>query len=327
MSSENNRLEKNKFLKAIERFQLPCNGRVIVAVSGGADSVALLWFFKSFWGGKTIAAHIEHGIRGAESRKDADYVAKLTRDWGIECIVDNVDVPALAEKGESIEMAARRLRYSFLESVYKRYSACGVALGHNRNDVAETVLLNIFRGTGARGMVGIPRQRGVFFRPLLDFSKDSLREILVRNGINWREDATNDENNYLRNKLRNIIIPQIENTINSQAVEHLASLSEEMNYWREKEEQIGRDLLKSLCHEKSGGEKYFNIKEVRRLGVDDIKILIRAIGRMYEFRVLSRHRIDILSSLLKRSGKFTFQWQKNVTINAEAGELVFVVQK
>jgi tRNA(Ile)-lysidine synthase len=230
MSYESNRLEKEKFLKAISSFGIARTERIIVAVSGGADSVALLWLFRSFWSGEIIAAHVEHGIRGVDSRNDADFVSQLASQWGIECVVDYIDVPNLALKGESIEMAARRLRYCFLEDVYKRYSAYGVALGHNRNDTAETVLLNIFRGTGVRGLVGIPKRRGVFFRPLLGFSRSSLRSMLVRNGINWREDSTNDENIYLRNKLRNVIIPLVEESINSRVIEHIASLSNEMNY-------------------------------------------------------------------------------------------------
>ncbi|MCL1875438.1 MAG: tRNA lysidine(34) synthetase TilS [Synergistaceae bacterium] len=327
MSSEHNRLDGIKFIKALESFQLPDDGRVVVAVSGGADSVALLWFFKSFWSGEIIVAHVEHGIRGSDSREDAEFVAKLARDWGVECVIGHFDVPAQAEKGESIEMAARRVRYRFLEDMHVKYSACGVALGHNRNDTAETLLLNIFRGTGLRGMAGIPRQRGAFFRPLLGFTRDSLRSVLARNGIAWREDATNDENYYLRNKLRNIIIPQIEEAVNSQVVEHLASLSEEMSFWREKEEQIGKDLFSSLCHETPTGEKTFSIKEIRRQSASDIGILMREAGRMLNLRALSRHRIEVLSDLIRRSGKFAFQWEKNATIYAEDGELVFVIEK
>jgi tRNA(Ile)-lysidine synthase len=327
MLRESNKLEKEKFLKAIEQFKLSRTERVIVAVSGGADSVALLWLFRSFWSGEIIAAHVEHGIRGEDSLKDAEFVSKLTLECGIECVVGHINVPRLAEQGESLEMAARRLRYCFLEDVHKKYSAYGVALGHNRNDVAETVLLNIFRGTGVRGLVGIPRQRGVFFRPLLEFSRNSLRSMLVRNGIKWCEDSTNNENQYLRNVLRNVIIPQIEDSVNSQAVEHIASLSEEMSFWREKEEQIGRALLNSLCQEKPGGERFFSIEKIRRLSGEDVRILIREIGRELDIRSLSRQRTEILSDLIKRSGRFTFQWQKNVTIYAEAGELVFVVRK
>ena len=326
MSCGDSRAESKKFLRAIEEFDLPRNGRVVVAVSGGADSVALLWLFRSFWSGETIAAHVEHGLRGEDSRKDAEFVSKLASDWGIECVAGHIDVPALAEKGESMEMAARRLRYRFFEDVCKKYSACGVALGHNRNDTAETVLLNIFRGTGVRGLVGIPRRRGIYFRPLLGFSRDSLRSMLVRNGIEWREDATNDENYYLRNRLMNVIIPLIESSMNSQAVEHLASLSEEMSLWREKEEQIGKALLDSLCREK-GGEKNFSIREIRRLAPEDIKILIRETGRALGLRSLSRRRTEILSDLIKRSGKFTFQWQSNAAVCAKAGELVWIIEK
>jgi len=154
-----------------------------------------------------------------------------------------------------------------------------------------------------------------------------LRSLLARNGINWREDSTNDENQYLRNQLRNVIIPLIEKSVNSQVIEHIASLSEEMNYWREKEEQIGSALISSLCREKPTGEKFFYIKEIRRLSGEDMKILIREIGRTLDIRSLSRQRTELLSDLIKRSGKFEFQWQKNVTICAKTGELVFVVQK
>ena len=327
MSYKSNGLEKEKFLKAIEQFGLERTERIIVAVSGGADSVALLWLFRSCWSGEIIAAHIEHGIRGADSRNDAEFVSALASQWGIECVINHIDVPNLTLKGESLEMAARRLRYCFLEDVYKKYSAYGVALGHNRNDAAETVLLNIFRGTGVRGLVGIPKRRGVFFRPLLGFSRRSLRSMLARNGINWREDSTNDENLYLRNKLRNVIIPLIEKSVNSQVIEHIASLSEEMNFWKEKEEQIGRDLLDSLCHEKPNGEKFIIIKEIRQLSGEDMKILIHEIGRAFDIRSLSRQRTEILVDLIRRSGKFAFQWQKNATIYAKTGELVFVVQK
>ncbi|MCL2147322.1 MAG: tRNA lysidine(34) synthetase TilS [Synergistaceae bacterium] len=327
MLYEKNRLEKEKFLNAVHHFGLQGAERVIVAVSGGADSVALLWLFKSYWNGEIIAAHIEHGIRGFASRKDAEFVSKLASQWGIECVVEYIDVPGLALKGESIEMAARRLRYCFLEDVYKSYSAYGVALGHNRNDTVETVLLNIFRGTGVRGLVGIPERRGVFFRPLLGFARRTLRSMLVRNGIKWREDSTNYESLYLRNKLRNVIIPLIQNSFNSQVVDHIAALSEEMNFWREKEEQIGRDLLNSLCHEKPTGAIFFNIKEIRLLSEGEMKILIREIGRILDIKSLNRQRTKLLSDLIKRSGRFEFQWQKNVTIYAKTGELVFVVQK
>jgi tRNA(Ile)-lysidine synthase len=151
--------------------------------------------------------------------------------------------------------------------------------------------------------------------------------LLLNNGVNWREDATNDENHYTRNKIRNVIIPLVNDTVNSQVVEHLASLSEEMSFWRDKEEQIGVALFNSLCHESSVGERYFYIREIRRLGIEDIRILIREIGRTLDIRSLSRQRTEILSDLIKRSGKFVFQWQKSVTVYAEAGKLVWVVQK
>lgn len=304
---------KKKFLLGSRDYR----GDVIVAVSGGADSVALLWFFKQFWDRKIIVAHAEHGLRGLASVQDADFVRELAQKWGFECVVRNLDTLQNKQKGESVEMAARRLRYGFLEEICRERS-CRAALGHNRDDVAETVLMNIFRGTGVRGLAGIPRERGVFFRPLLDFSHEELCGILRARKIEWREDATNSENNYLRNKIRNVLLPQIKRDINARAVEHIASLADEMRVVREREEMRGTEILENLGRD----EKKFSIKKLRALADDDIKIFIREVGRRMNLRALSRERTENLTKLIRTSGRFIFQWEKNVEFVAQNGLLI-----
>lgn len=307
---------RQKFLDAIDF--IPRTSRVVVAVSGGADSVALLWMFRSFWGGEVVAAHAEHGIRGSESLKDAEFVAALAKKLGVECVVRHLDVPNSLLKGESVEMGARRLRYEFLEKICAENEAFGVALGHNRDDVAETFLLNLFRGTGVRGLAGIPFKRGVFFRPLLGFSHEELCELLREHGLEWREDATNFENDYLRNKIRNILLPAIKKEINPRVAEHIVGTAEDMSFFRSLEEAEGERILQKISAN-SPDTKKFDLKKIRALGDWEIKFFLRELARKNNIKTLSRERTNELVSLLRRSGRFVFQWQKNFVLIARDG--------
>ena len=120
----------------------------------------------------------------------------------------------MREKGESFEMAGRRARYEHFEETARRYSLPFIAVGHNADDVVETQLLNLARGTGLAGLRGIPERRGNVIRPVIDFTRAELRALLAENGVPWRDDATNDESDYMRNKIRNILIPWIKDNLN-----------------------------------------------------------------------------------------------------------------
>ena len=184
--------------------------KIIIAVSGGGDSVALLWLMRAFYPGEVIAAHVNHCIRGLEADQDERFVKDFAAELNLKFISVKINVPELKLKAESLEEAARRLRYEWLIENANKFDACGIALGHNRDDLAETVLFNILRGTGIRGSVGIPERRGLFFRPLLGLSRDFLREILRARNISWREDSTNqDVNISSRNFIRLELMPLI----------------------------------------------------------------------------------------------------------------------
>lgn len=185
--------------------------RVLAAVSGGADSVALMHLLRGAAareGFELFAAHYEHGIRGEESRGDADFVSRLCEDLGVPLSMGAGDVPLYArEHGMGLELAARELRYAFLKDVKAELNADTIALAHHMDDQAETVMMHILRGSGLRGLVGMRARQGDIARPLLGVGKAELIDYLTENHVAWREDSTNAVADTPRNRLRLTILP------------------------------------------------------------------------------------------------------------------------
>ncbi|MDR2179370.1 MAG: tRNA lysidine(34) synthetase TilS [Synergistaceae bacterium] len=295
---------------------------VVLAVSGGGDSMALLWLFRTFYEGKVVVAHLEHGIRGKDSLSDACFVEEMAVRWKLEAEIRRLDVPAMLQRGESLETGARRLRYEFLESAARKYDACGVALGHNREDVAETVLFNLLRGSGVRGVAGMSERRGIFVRPLIHCSRGFLRALLTYRGVQWREDLSNSNNSYTRNFIRNELLPLAEK-VNGKAIDHLAAFAEEMRYYCEEEEVSGAALLEAVKIDdgnpregKNGEKNLWNIdrEKLRTLSPRERVLLTREIGRRLEIPTLSRDRSHRLACLMEGRGPFEFQWGEGVSV-------------
>ena len=178
-----------------------------VALSGGADSVALLWVLRSLAPRLEIrlrAAHFHHGIRGEEADRDAEFCRRLCAEWEIPFSLGRGDAPARAAKtGESLEEAARVLRYAYLLE-----AAPGkLATAHNADDNAETVLLHLLRGSGPRGLGGIPPRRDRIVRPLLSCTRAEIEALLAREGLPHVEDSSNAADDCLRNRLRHQVMP------------------------------------------------------------------------------------------------------------------------
>ncbi len=198
---------------------------VLAAVSGGADSVCLLFLlaeWKEKLGIRLAAFHLNHGLRGDEAYQDEESVRALCERLAIPLKVERKDVAAYAkEKGMSVEEAGRSLRYACLERAAGELSLNRIATAHHKDDQAETVLMNLFRGGGLAGLAGIPSVRGNIIRPLLEVSRQEIEAYLSARGIGWRTDSTNRETVYLRNRLRNVLLPWVTKKVNDQAVSHI----------------------------------------------------------------------------------------------------------
>lgn len=207
--------------------------RLIVAVSGGADSVAMLLFLKEMHANIVAVAHCNFQLRGEESERDEHFVESLCRRWGCDFRVAHFDTKSEAAAcGESIEMAARRLRYEWFDSLRKELNADAVAVAHHLDDDAETVLLNLIRGTGLRGLCGIPPQREGIVRPLLDASREDILKYLESRGQDYVTDSSNSDTRFTRNKIRHEVLPLLR-SMNSHISDGLHRMAQRLRRYAE----------------------------------------------------------------------------------------------
>ena len=193
------------------------HGKMLIALSGGADSVALLLMMRERGENVQAAAHCNFGLRGTESDRDEAFVRQLCKEQGVRLFVRTFDTRGEARRtGESIEMAARRLRYAWFGDLCREHGFDCVAVAHHQDDNAETLLLNLTRGTGLRGLTGMngSGERGEngehcvrVVRPLLDFTRAELRSFLARKGQDFVTDSTNTDTQYKRNFVRHEVLP------------------------------------------------------------------------------------------------------------------------
>ena len=219
---------------------LPGAGIVLCAVSGGADSMGLLAWMQELSGsyGFTVAAaHYHHGLRPRTADRDEAFVRSYCESHAIPFYSEHGDVRRAAqENGWSIEEAARNLRYDFLERTARKIHAVRIATAHSRGDNAETVLMNLIRGTGLTGLTGIQPVRGLFIRPLLDTSREEIEAYLAQRQIGFVEDETNHDPVYTRNRIRLEILPRLRelNPRVEEALNQTASLLRQDDAYLEK---------------------------------------------------------------------------------------------
>lgn len=198
----------------IQKKLISPGNMVAAAVSGGADSMALLHILKRLSKEMQFSLyclHLEHGIRGLESKRDAEFVSAQCSLWAIPCFVMHTDVPERAkEKKETIEEAARKERYAYFEKMSKAMRIDKVALAHHMDDQAETALFNLIRGTGIKGLTAMDYEREPnIIRPFLNVGKNEIEEYVRQENIPFVHDATNDDTRYMRNRIRKILFPAI----------------------------------------------------------------------------------------------------------------------
>ncbi|SHM68670.1 tRNA(Ile)-lysidine synthase [Caldanaerovirga acetigignens] len=277
------------FKNTVHKYRMIKSGdKILVGVSGGPDSVCLLHLllrFKEEFGIDLAIAHLNHSFRGREADEDEAFVKELAKSWGVHCYTQKIDVPAyIRETGLSPEDAARRVRYAFFERVREKIKASRIALAHNSNDREETILMNIFRGSGIEGLVGIEPVRDHYIRPLIEVERGAIEEYLKKKGIPFRIDSTNFQTIYFRNKIRLELLPLIKREYCPHLSTSLKKLSEIAS--------LDVSLLEELSREAYSGA-------VKRMSCG-VMINLEKFEKMHDslkFRVVRKAVEEILGNL------------------------------
>lgn len=263
---------REKVINTIEKYNMIERGdRIIVGFSGGPDSVSLLHVLnsiKELYDIKLYAVHINHMIRGDEALRDEEYAKSFAKSLGIPFYIKREGVLEFADKNKmSSEEAGRFIRYSFFDETAKRVGANKIALAHNMNDQAETMIMRFIRGAGIGGLSGIkPVRDGRYIRPIIECSRDEIEEYCRENNLNPVIDSTNKESIYIRNRIRLEVIPYIKKYFNPNIVESLYKTSEVL---RDEDEYINY----AAAHE------YERIRAEKGIYIDKFNLLHIAIKR------------------------------------------------
>ena len=297
----------DQFKAYINRYNIIAEGeKVILALSGGIDSMVLAdLLLKSKV--QFVAAHCNFHLRGEESDGDEKFVRGFCEKNEIQCFVKRFETEKFAkEQGLSIEMAARELRYAWFEELRQQLGYDKIAVAHHADDQAETFFINLLRGAGLRGLKGMLPQNGVIIRPLLWTSREQIRQYAVENQIVWREDHTNAESVYLRNKIRNQLLPVFD----------------------ELQPEARQGLYKSLEHLASENELYRELlKEKLSLIVEsgeDSCVIARRNDEAIQTRKSYRVSLDCFAALaMTQSEQLLFEWLRNYNFNTDQCRFIF----
>ncbi len=292
----------DQFQAYINRYNLIAEGdKLILALSGGIDSMVLADLLLKAKV-EFVAAHCNFHLRGNESDGDDWFVRKFAEKRGIQCYVKHFETEKYAAKyGISIEMAARDLRYAWFEQLRKQLGYDKIAVAHHADDQAETFFINLLRGAGIRGLKGMRPQNGVIIRPLLWASREQIRKYAVENHVVWREDHTNVESVYLRNRIRNQLLPVFDELQPGarqglyKSLEHLAS-----------ENELYRALLK---------EKLSNLVEVQ----GGVSVIARR-----DDEAIQNNTLDCHATLaMTKSEQLLFEWLRQYGFNTDQCHFIF----
>lgn len=262
-----------KFKQTIVRYDLlkipPAAGlkkgdKVLVAVSGGPDSVALLYALleiKDQFDLNLSVAHLNHRLRGKESDEDQKFVKNLARKLNLKFFSKSIDVKKEANKRKlSLEECARLVRYRYLENLADRIKADKIAVGHQADDQAETFLMRLLRGAGGLGLSGIPPKRGKIIRPLIEIKREEIEKFLEEKSQSYRTDSSNLLPNYCRNKIRLLLLPQLKKKFNPKIVDVLNRTSNIISSQQQYIEKKCGEILNVVCKIKKKDKIVLDLK-------------------------------------------------------------------
>jgi len=301
-----------KFLEFITAHELiDENDKILIAVSGGMDSIAMFYLFLKT-GFSFEVAHFNFLLRGKDSENDENFVKDICVKNKVKFHVNRFDARLFAdENAVSVEMAARKLRYDWFKKLVDKYNFTKIAIAHHKNDQLETILLNLTKGCSVAGLRGMKPRTGIYIRPLLDFKRTEIENYIHTNELSYCFDYTNDDIKYQRNFIRHRIIPELKK-INPDLEN---SISENANYLREFDDLMDEVILKK-------------INEIGKIGKNEIKLNIQQLKEckyinLIFYKVLSINQINpnqiknLKSLINSQTGKFVNLGNFKATIDRE----------
>ena len=325
---------EKKILNIIKEYNLIEKGeKVVLAVSGGPDSMCMLDNLRKIQKSKKIefefvVAHVNHMIR-EEATDDEEYVKKYCEKNEIKCYIKRIDVKAYANnKKMGLEEAGRKLRYEFFDEILEIENANKIAIAHNKNDKAETIIMNLLRGSGIAGLKGIePIRNNKYIRPIINLERKEIEKYCEENNLNPRIDKTNFINDCTRNKVRNIVLPYIKEEFNPNIIENLNRLSKIITEEDLFMQELTNEIYNKLLIEESKKQIILDLKEFNKQEkVIKKRIIIysinKIIGTSQNIEMVNIE--DLIKLCTNNIGNKYLLPNKNVKVLVNKGKVFFI---
>lgn len=326
---------EDKVLDTITKYNMiQDNDKVVIGVSGGPDSIALLTILnklKEKWNIKLYVAHINHRIR-KEAEEETEYVKDFCAKIGVEIYIKEINVEEEAKRLKiGTEEAGRNIRYAFFEEVLEKVGANKIATAHQKNDNAETVLMNIMRGTSIAGLKGIEKVRdGKFIRPLIECSREEIENYCKDNKLDPKYDKSNNENIYTRNKIRNILIPYLQKEYNPNIIDtinRLADLAAQEEQFLNKVVEKEYEKLLISVDNKRENIVILDLKKFNQLDyIIKSKLVLYTIAKVYgrTTGIEKVHIDDIIKLCENNIGNKYLSPRKGIKVYVKKGKIFFM---
>lgn len=324
---------EEKVLKTIEKYNLIKNrDKIVLAVSGGPDSISMLNILNNFKKEKLLnfdfcVAHVNHMIR-KEAKEDELFVKAYCEKNDISFYSKSIDVKKLANNNKiGTEEAGRNARYEFFDEILRKTNSDRIAIAHNKNDRAETIIMNILRGSGISGLKGIEAKRGKYIRPLIECERFEIEKYCEEKNLKPRIDKTNFENIYTRNKIRNVVIPYIEKEFNPNIIETLNRLSEVVSDEENYIEKLVLNKFKEILISERENEIVLDLKEFNNEEkVIKSRIVLYTITRLFGTtkEIAKVHIDDIIKLCSNNIGNKYLTPNKNIKVLVKDHNIYFI---
>ena len=324
---------KDKVIETIKKYELiQAKDKIVLGVSGGPDSISMLDILRQIreeFDFEIVVAHINHMIR-KEAIQDEEYVKKYCEKNNIKCFVKRIDVIDIANnKKIGTEEAGRLVRYDFFDEVLKQTGSNKIAIAHNKNDKIETIIMHLLRGSGLSGLKGIEPIRENVIRPLIECERKEIEKYCDENKLEPRIDKTNFENDYTRNKIRNIVIPYIEKELNPNIIETIDRLSEVVKKEDRYLEKVASNVYEKILIKQEPGQIILELKEINEQDeVIKSRIILYSVKKLFGSSqgIEKIHINDIIKLCNNNIGNKYLTPNKKIKILVKDKKIFFMAQ-